>query len=75
VSQNFTGTRYEFIPTSSSVLGHYILEIYKELTSGVNIQIAKAISIIQRVFENNKGKIYFSANLRLRVQAKLKSGK
>jgi protein involved in polysaccharide export with SLBB domain len=52
-------------------LGHYRLEIYKELTSGVNIHIAQATSIIQRIFENYKGKIYFSVNLGLRVQYKL----
>ena len=52
-------------------MGHYRLEICKELTSGVNIQIAMATSIIQRIFENYKGKIYFSANLGLRVQNKL----
>ena len=52
-------------------MGHYILEICKELTSGVNIQIAMATSIIQRIFENYKGKIYFSANLCLRVKNKL----
>ena len=54
-----------------SVLGHYRLEIYKELTSGVNIQIAQATSIIQRIFENYKGKIYFLTNSGLRVQNKL----
>jgi hypothetical protein len=52
-------------------LGHYILEIYKDLTSGVNIQIAQATSIIQRIFENYKGKIYFLVNSNLRVQNKL----
>ena len=71
MSQNFPGTRYEFIPTSRSVLGHYRLEIYKELTSGVNIQIAQATSIIQRIFENHKGKMYFLVNSNLRVQNKL----
>ena len=52
-------------------MGHYRLEIYKDLTSGVNIQIAQATSIIQRIFENYKGKIYFSVNLGLGVQYKL----
>jgi hypothetical protein len=52
-------------------LGHYRLEIYKELTSGVNIQIAMATSIIQRIFENYKGKMYFLLNSNLRVQNKL----
>jgi hypothetical protein len=52
-------------------LGHYRLEIYKDLTSGVNIQIAQATSIIQRIFENYKGKIYFLVNSNLRVQNKL----
>jgi copper homeostasis protein CutC len=54
-----------------SVLGHYRLEIYKDLTSGVNIQIAQATSILQRIFENYKGKIYFLTNSGLRVQNKL----
>ena len=54
-----------------SVLGHYRLEIYKDLTSGVNIQIAQATSIIQRIFENYKGKMYFLTNSGLRVQNKL----
>ena len=54
-----------------SVLGHYRLEIYKDLTSGVNIQIAQATSIIQRIFKNYKGKIYFLTNSGLRVQNKL----
>ena len=54
-----------------SVLGHYRLEIYKDLTSGVNIQIAQATSIIQRIFENYKGKMYFLVNSNLRVQNKL----
>ena len=49
------------------VLWHYRLEIYKELTSGVNIYIAMATYIIQRIFESYKGKIYFSTNLGLRV--------
>jgi hypothetical protein len=59
VSQNFPETREEFIPTSRSVLGHYRFEICKELTSGVNIQIALATSIIQRIFGNLNGKMYF----------------
>jgi hypothetical protein len=45
--------------------------IYKELTSGVNIKIAMATSIVQRIFENYRGKIYFLTNLGLRVQYKL----
>jgi hypothetical protein len=52
-------------------LGHYRLEIYRELTSGVNIHIAQANSIIQRIFENYKGKMYFLVNSNLRVQNKL----
>ena len=52
-------------------MGHYRLEIYKDLTSGVNIQIAQATSIIQRIFENYKGKMYFLTNSGLRVQNKL----
>ena len=52
-------------------MGHYRLEIYKDLTSGVNIQIAQATSIIQRIFENYKGKMYFLVNSNLRVQNKL----
>jgi hypothetical protein len=79
VSQNFPGTRKELIPTSRSVVGYYRLEINKELTSGVNIYIAPATSIIQRIFENYKGKIYLSAHLGLRVQykrlGKIKLGK
>jgi hypothetical protein len=47
------------------------LEISKELTSGVNIQIAQAISIIQRIFENYKGKMDFFVNSNIRVQNKL----
>ena len=54
-----------------SVLGHYRLEIYKDLTSGVNIQIAQATSIIQRIFENYKGKMNFLVNSNLGVQNKL----
>ena len=52
-------------------IGHYRLDIYKELTSGVNIHIALATSIIQRVFENYKGKMSFLVNSNLRVQNKL----
>ena len=52
-------------------MGHYILEIYKELTSGVNIHIALATSILQRIFENYKGKMNFLVNSNLRVQNKL----
>ena len=61
----------DFILTYRSVLGHYRLEIYRELTSGVNIHIAQANSIIQRIFENYKGKMYFLVNSNLRVQNKL----
>ena len=52
-------------------MGHYRLEIYKELTSGVNIQIAQATSIIQRIFENYKGKMYIFVISNLRAQNKL----
>jgi hypothetical protein len=52
-------------------LGHYKLEIYKDLSSGVNIQIALATYIIQRIFKNYKGKIYFLVYSNLRVQNKL----
>jgi hypothetical protein len=52
-------------------LGHYRLEIFKELTSGANIQKAMATSMIQRIFENYKGQMYFLLSLNLRVQNKL----
>jgi hypothetical protein len=71
IYDNFPGTRWEFILTSRSVLGHYRLEIYKDLTSEVNIHIAQATSIIHRIFKNYKGKIYFLINSVLRVQNKL----
>ena len=53
------------------MLGHYRLKINKELTSGVNIQIAQATSIIQRIFENYKGKMYIFVISNLRAQNKL----
>ena len=62
VSQNFLGSRYEFIPPSRGVLGHHTLEIYKDLTSRVTMYIAIATSIIQRISENYKWKIYFLEN-------------
>ena len=45
--------------------------MFKELTSGVNIQIAQAPSIIQRIFENYKGKMYIFVISNLRAQNKL----
>jgi hypothetical protein len=47
------------------------LEIYKNLTSRVNIHIAHATSNIQRIFENYKGKMYFLVNSNLRVKNKI----
>jgi hypothetical protein len=53
---NYKGIRYEYFPHSMSVLGHSTLEKHEDLTSRVNIYIAMATLIIQRIFQIYNGK-------------------
>ena len=53
-----------------SVLGHSTLEKHKDLTSRVNIHIATATLIIQRIFHIYKGKFYVLAFLDFKIENK-----
>ena len=67
VSQNFPGNSFR----PPGMFWGTIDWKYIELTSGVNLQIAMATSIIKRIFGFYKGKIYFLLNSKLRIQNKL----
>jgi hypothetical protein len=68
VAQNFPSIIYESFPHSMSVLGHSTLEKLEDQTSRVNIHIAMATLIIQRIFHIYKEKICVSAFLNFKIE-------